>query len=77
MYQYALTKKPASSCNSGLHDVDTLKHNHTTSDVAAIIAKMDAILSGIATTTGMERVQATGGHCRWTVVVLLYTALDA
>ena len=50
--------------DSGLQNVDLLKHNRTPSDVAAIISKMDAILNGAATTMGLERLHSTGDSCK-------------
>ena len=48
---------------SGLHDVEKIKENRTKSDIAAIIAKIDGIVSGVATTMSLERIQSTGDHC--------------
>ena len=49
--------------NSGLQNVNLLKHNRTPSDVAAI-SKMVAILNGAATTMGLERLHSTGDSCK-------------
>ena len=43
--------------------MEKIKENRTKSDIAAIIAKIDGIVSGVATTMSLERIQATGNHC--------------
>ena len=51
--------------------MEKLKENRSRSDIAAIIAKIDGIVSGVATTMSLERIQSTGDHCE----LLLYCRL--